>query len=98
MRIFGLGTRLVRVIVIASITFDASGNSAAPVGLLVNGVSQPLAIDRDDTRFTWRSVASRRGERQTAYQILVCSSPERLAAGTADWWDSGKVSSSRSAS
>ncbi len=98
MRIFGFGTQLVLTVVIASTVFDASGKPAAPVGLLVNGVSRPLAIDRDATRFTWRSVAAKRGETQTAYQILVCSSPDRLAAGTADWWDSGKVDSPRSAS
>jgi alpha-L-rhamnosidase len=98
MRIFGFGTQLVLTVVIASAVFDASGNPAAPVGLLVNGVSRPLAIDRDETRFTWKSVAAKRGETQTAYQIMVASSPERLAEGTADWWDSGKVDSAESAS
>ncbi len=31
------------------------------------------------------------GELQTAYQILVSTSPEQLWAGTGDVWDSGKV-------
>jgi alpha-L-rhamnosidase len=68
------------------------------MGLLVNGVSNPLTIERDATRFTWRSVDASRGETQTAYQILVSPSAGRLAAGRADWWDSGKVDSDRSAS
>ena len=68
------------------------------MGLLVNGVSNPLAIDRDSARFTWRSADASRGERQTAYQILVSSSPDRLAADKGDWWDSGKVDSDQSAS
>jgi len=71
---------------------------AAPVGLLVNGVRNPLAIDQNTTLFTWRSMAAGRGERQTAYQILVSSSRKRLAAGTGNWWNSGKVDSNRSAS
>jgi len=39
-----------------------------------------------------------RGERQTMYHILVASSPEQLAKGKADCWDSGTVASDRSAS
>ena len=99
MRIFGFGTQLVLTLVIASTVFHASGQpTTAPEGLLVNGVSNPLAIDREETRFTWRSVAAKRGETQAAYQIRVASSPELLAEGTADWWDSGKVDSAESAS
>ena len=38
-------------------------------------------------------VDSRRGARQTAYQILVASSADKLAENTPDLWDSGKVAS-----
>jgi alpha-L-rhamnosidase len=69
----------------------------APLGLLVNGVANPLAIDRGTVRFTWRSEASGRGERQTAYQILVSSSRANLDAAKGDFWNSGKVGSNRSA-
>src|SRR5665213_1473913 len=78
-------------IIIASIAFEVLGNPTAPVGLLVNGVSEPLAIDRDATRFKWQLTDGGRGERQTAYHILVSSSAERLAKSKADYWDSGKV-------
>lgn len=70
----------------------------APIDLLVNRVSNPLAIDRGSTRFTWRSPAKGRGEMQSAYQILVSSSRTNLDASKGDFWDSGKVSSGRSAS
>jgi alpha-L-rhamnosidase len=90
--------RFALVLIAASIPLVAFGSPAAPAGLLVNGVSNPLAIDRNATRFTWRSVDTGRGEVQTAYQILVSSSPERLAGGMGDWWDSGKVASDNSAS
>lgn len=72
--------------------------STAPAGLLVNGVSNPLAIDRETARFTWRSADTGRGARQTAYEILLALSAERLATGTRLWWDSGKVDSDKSAS
>jgi alpha-L-rhamnosidase len=74
-----------------------SGQPAAPVGLLVNGVSHPLAIEREATRFTWRSTETVRGQRQTAYQILVSSNADHLTEGLGDYWDSGKVDSDKSA-
>jgi alpha-L-rhamnosidase len=63
----------------------------------VNGVSNPLAVDRDAVRFTWRQADAGRGAVQTAYQILVATSRKHLAAGKGDLWDSDKVESDRSA-
>jgi alpha-L-rhamnosidase len=85
-------------IVFISITLGVFGKPSAPIGLLVNGVSNPLAIDRNATRFTWMSKEGSRGQSQTAYQVLVASSLKGLAAGKADSWDSGKVNSDKSAS
>ena len=98
MQIFSSATQTVLTLVLSSVVFGAFASPPAPAGLLVNGVSHPLAIDRDATRFTWRSEDASREEAQTAYQILVASSAGSLAAGKADWWDSGKVNSDRSAS
>jgi alpha-L-rhamnosidase len=98
MNVFTIARQSIFTLVIASSIFGASGKPSAPVGLLVNGVSNPLAIDRDATRFTWMSADVRRGETQTAYQILVASSADSLAAGKGDCWDSGKLDSDKSAS
>src|SRR5450756_735681 len=84
LKIFAIATQPLLTLLIASITFGASGSPSAPEGLLVNGVSEPLAVDRDAIRFTWRSKAATRGETQPAYQILVASSVEQLADWTAD--------------
>ena len=91
-------TRLALALVFASVPFEVCGSPPPPAGLLVNGVESPLAIDRDAPRFTWMSGATARAERQTAYQVLVSSTPERLAANTGDCWDSGKIISDQSAS
>ena len=82
------------LVLLMLVGFAASGKPTAPVGLLVNGVTNPLAIDRDATRFTWMSKDTERGERQTAYQVAVF---ESLESGQV-WWNSGKVDSDRSAS
>jgi len=49
------------ITLITLITLTASAKPSAPVSLLVNGVNNPLAIDRDTTRFTWMSKDSERG-------------------------------------
>jgi alpha-L-rhamnosidase len=98
MKIFANAMQIALALVVVSIALNVSGEPSAPAGLLVNGVSSPLAIDRDATRLTWRSVDTGRGESQIAYQILVASSIEYLTTGKADYWDSGKVDSSKSAS
>ena len=51
----------------------------------------PLGIDAPQPRFTWVLDCNRRGAMQQAYQVLVASLPERLAADTGDLWDSGQV-------
>jgi alpha-L-rhamnosidase len=98
MKIFAITTLSSLAFAQAAFAVDGSGTPSAPAGLLVNGASNPLAIDRAAARFTWRSSDTVRGERQAAYQILVSSNSDHLAAGTGDWWDSGKVDSDRSAS
>jgi alpha-L-rhamnosidase len=97
MRTFTISMRSVFALVVST-ALGVSAQPAAPVGLLVNGVSNPLAIEREATQFTWMSTSTVRGERQTAYQILVSSNVDHLTAGVGDCWDSGKVDSDKSAS
>ncbi len=53
----------------------------------------PLGIDETAPRLSWGLETPRRGARQLAYRIRVASTAERLAAGEADRWDSGRVES-----
>ena len=53
----------------------------------------PMGIDAKRPRFDWLLKSSVRGQKQTAYQILVASSPELLKREEGDLWDSGKVAS-----
>lgn len=56
----------------------------------------PLGIDSLSPRLSWNMESSEHGQRQTAYRVLVASSPETLNAGKGDLWDSGKVESDQS--
>ncbi len=53
----------------------------------------PLGIDVPAPRLSWRVRSAERGERQTAYRVLVASSDENLAKERGDLWDSGKTAS-----
>ncbi|MBI5832775.1 MAG: family 78 glycoside hydrolase catalytic domain [Armatimonadetes bacterium] len=59
-------------------------------------LADPVGIDIVRPRLGWQLVSSEAGQRQTAYQVQVASSPELLARGRGDRWDSGKVVSSQS--
>ncbi len=56
----------------------------------------PIGIDVLHPRLSWNIESSKRGQIQTAYQILVASEPALLKDGKADLWDSGKVISDKS--
>ena len=58
--------------------------------LRVDNVVNPLAASATPT-LSWKLRSRTPGERQTAYRILVASSPQLLARNRADVWDSGRV-------
>ena len=68
----------------------------APDHLQCEGMQDPLGIDIAHPRLSWQLQDSGRGARQGAYEIRVGSSPEGLAQGRADVWDSGRVESDQS--
>jgi hypothetical protein len=44
----------------------------------------PLGIDVDRPQLGWIIASDRRGDRQTAYQILAAGSPDKLGSGIGD--------------
>ncbi len=75
--------------------------SAAGAGITLGDLRceyapNPLGVDTLHPRLSWTLASPERGERQTAYQILVASSPEKLTVGVGDLWDTGKVASDQS--
>jgi alpha-L-rhamnosidase len=61
----------------------------------------PLGIEAAKPRLSWKIKAGDqrsevRDQQQTAYQVLVASSPELIAKDQGDLWDSGKVVSDQS--
>ena len=83
-----------------------------PTQLRCEYLESPLGIDSRVPRLSWKletgnlkparlrteatAWSSKRGIKQTAYQVLVASSEKLLKEGKADLWDSGKVESDQS--
>lgn len=65
-------------------------------GLRTEQMTNPMGLDTATPRLSWQLESSRKNVMQTAYQILVASSPELLAQDKGDLWDSGKVQSDAS--
>jgi alpha-L-rhamnosidase len=66
-----------------------------PQRLRCNYLVNPLAVDAARPRLSWTVIANGRGRRQTAYRILVASSPDILARDRGDLWDTGRVVNDR---
>ena len=75
---------------------ETTSEMKAPFELTCEYAPNPLSIDTPQPRFGWLLESDRRGQSQSAYQILVASSEENLRADRGDRWDSGKVTAERS--
>jgi hypothetical protein len=71
----------------------AAQGALVPVRLRCEYAVDPLGVDVARPRLSWIVQSDERGARQTAYEVLVASSAERLAADEGDLWASGKVAS-----
>jgi len=74
------------------LTWAASG-PLVPIDLRCEYLSNPLGIDVRQPRFAWVLQHTERGERQSAYQVLVATQAEILGQDRGDHWNSGKVTS-----
>jgi alpha-L-rhamnosidase len=66
------------------------------VQLQCESLTNPLGIDCLQPTLSWQMSSDTRGQKQTAYQILVASSPAILKHDRGDLWDTGKVISDQS--
>jgi alpha-L-rhamnosidase len=69
---------------------------AVTTNLRCEYLTDPLGIDQVKPRLSWIIQSQRRGEKQTAYQVLVATTPEALQRDQGDLWDSGQVQSDHS--
>jgi len=67
-----------------------------PVNLRCEYLTNPLGIDVCEPRLGWKLTSNQRGQKQTAYRVLVATSQVTLNKNVGDLWDSGRVESDQS--
>ncbi len=75
---------------------SAAQKETRPANLRCEYLTNPLGIDVVKPRLSWITESEQRGQRQTAYAVLVASTPGILEKGSGDLWESGKVPSDQS--
>lgn len=89
-----LSTGLLATALLSGLLLTAA-SAMTPEKLRCEYRTNPLGIDATAPRLSWELQAEERGQRQTAFQILVASSEEKLASEVGDLWDSGRVKTDR---
>ncbi len=77
----------------ATLLHAAALHASSPTSLLCEYANAPLGVDVAQPRLSWRLDGNSAALTQKAYQLLVASSAELLAADKGDLWDSGRVDS-----
>lgn len=76
------------------ITFISNGQISA-VNLRCEMTENPLAVNTTQPRLSWQLISKKSNITQSAYEILVASSEEKLKKNEGDIWNSGKVVSNK---
>lgn len=93
-----LNIRLFAIVFVYLLLYSVSSEAAtpyAPFYLRVDYVESSLGITNAEPVFSWLMKDDDRGERQTAYEIIVASSYEKLSVNAGDTWSTGWVQSDR---
>ncbi len=80
-------------VILLNAAASAAGAGLQPAKLECEYLVNPPAIDDPHPRLNWIVASDERGQRQTAYQILVASDETTLARDKGNLWDTGKVKS-----
>ncbi len=82
--------------VVATFILAAEVHALELTTLRCEYLAAPRGMDVTQPRLSWQIHSDRRGERQTAYQVLVASSEKALRDNRGDLWDTGRVASDHS--
>lgn len=81
------------------LSFSFLLNAAGPhtvYRLLCEQEENPIGIETMQPRFSWQTNAVERNFEQTAWQVLVADTPDKLEADNGNVWDSGRTASDAS--
>jgi alpha-L-rhamnosidase len=86
------------IVITAFLTFslNAAFAQVSLQNLRTELLQEPLGIDVLKPKLSWEIHSAQRDVKQTAYQVLVASSVDKLTEKDADIWNSGQVNSATS--
>lgn len=90
---------LLTVTIVAFAWLSVSASAAESIkitNLRCEYLENPLGIDVVKPRLSWIVESNQRGQKQSAYRILVAGSREKLKKNVGNLWDTGKVQSDQS--
>ena len=90
---------LVQILLISFLSVSAlfgQESKAQITSLTCEYLENPLGIDVTSPRFSWKLLSDGKDVSQSAYHILVASSPDLLERNEGDLWDTEKVKSDHS--
>lgn len=77
-------------------TIQVQGTSPLqPLQLTCEYIQNPLGIEEKKPRLSWTLQATKRGQLQSAYELIVSDNLHALQQGKGNKWESGKVSSAQ---
>ena len=89
-------TLLISIIALAFLSCNKETSQLEVSDLTCEYLKNPLGVDVLAPRLSWKLESDERGQKQTAYRVLVASSEAQLADNTGDLWDTGKIDSDQS--
>ena len=84
------------VLILGSCLQSENIDSFKTYDLLVGNLENPEGIDQTTPRFSWKMKSDKQNQLQSAYQVIVSSSSEKLRDNLGDLWDSKKIESDQS--
>ena len=80
------------------LAFPPARAASQPGGLVVENLRceyrvNPAGLDVPRPRLSWTLASDQRGQKQSAFEVLVASSPDTLGRNEGDLWSSGKIPS-----
>ena len=92
--LFKPAKRVTLILCILIVSFSSCSFPGVKINdLKVEYLTDPLGVDTDVPRFSWKLDSEQRSVYQQAYQLIVGESPGEIRKGSGNVWDSGKINS-----
>lgn len=88
-------TTIIQLVLFLFITSCSSSNSTVIDELTVEYLNNPVGMDIQKPRFSWKIISDQRDIVQTAYQIIVSDKEKGIGNENSTLWDSGIMNSNR---